>query len=146
MRPGAAMLIGAATLLSACAEQAGGYAPTNVAGSSYPYYEYSAPAYPGYEPGYYGPGYYGPGVIIGGGGFWGNGYDQDRYWYHRHRAWDRDRAWQEHEFLRHQNEAQTQAQASQQLQQQKAQALAAQAQAWQQLQRQKAAQAQRGSS
>ena len=26
MRPGAAMLIGAATLLSACAEQAGGYA------------------------------------------------------------------------------------------------------------------------
>ena len=67
---------------------------------TYPYDGYSAPAYPGYEPGYYGPGYNGPGVIIGGGGFWGNGYDQDRYWYHRHRAWDRDRAWQEHAGLR----------------------------------------------
>jgi hypothetical protein len=33
MRLGAAMLLGAATLLSACAEQTGGYAPTNAAGS-----------------------------------------------------------------------------------------------------------------
>ena len=54
MRLGAAMLLGAATLLSACAEQTGGYAPTNAAGSYYPYDGYSAPAYPGYEPGYYG--------------------------------------------------------------------------------------------
>src|ERR1700760_5008782 len=128
MRLGAAMLICVATLLSACAEQAGGYAPTNGAGSYYPYEGYSAPAYSGYEPGYYGPGYYSSGVIIGGGGFWGDGYDQDRSWYNRHRAWEGDRAWQEHEALRHQNEAQAQAQASLQLQQQKAQALAAQAQ------------------
>ena len=105
MRFGAAMLIGAATLLSARAGQSGGYAPSDGAASYYSYYghatpawysdepgyygpEYAAPAYPGYadEPGYYGPGNYGPGVIIGGGGFWGNGYDRDRYWYHRHRG------------------------------------------------------------
>jgi len=133
MRIRSAVLLGSATLLLACAQQPTDYAPTY---SSYTT-EYATPAYPryGYAPGYNGLDYYGSDVFIGSGGYWAGG--NDRGPYPRH-GWDRDRAWQEHQVLRHENEAQARAQAWQQLQRQKP-FQAAQAQAALQQQQQMAA-------
>ena len=53
MRLGAAMLIGAATLLSACAEQSTGYPQAGAAPyQSYPGYPYQSGDY-AYDPGFY---------------------------------------------------------------------------------------------
>ncbi len=121
-----ALLLGLATLLFACAEQPTSYAPRY---GSYDGPEYATPAY-GYAPGYPGPDYGGSDLFMGGAGYWASGEDRDPYWYHRHDG-DRDRAWQEHELRRGENDAQTPAQVWQQLQQQKAAAQAAQTQALQ---------------
>ena len=70
-------------------------------------------------------------MFMGGGGYWASGEDRDRYWYHPRHGGDRDRAWQEHELRRGENDAQTRAQVWQQVQQQRAAAQAAQTQALQ---------------
>jgi hypothetical protein len=121
-----AVLLGLATLLFGCAEQ-----PTGLYDGLLESPGSASRAY-GYSPGYLGPDYYGSDVFIGGGGYWVNGKNRDPYWYQRHRGWDRDRVGQQHERLRHENEAQARVQAWQQLQQQKAQAAVQQQQAAQQ--------------